>query len=142
MWYFVAPQQVGWMVALTVLGAIAYGPTSPIVWAMYADVADYSEWKNNRNTTSIVFATICFALKAGLGVGSFMVLQLLDMYGYESGATQNAEALHGIRLLASVYPTVLFLICTLLLAAYGINKRLTLQIASDLAGRRREAAIT
>lgn len=139
MWYFVEPQQIGWMVALTILGAIAYGPTSPIVWAMYADVADYSEWRNNRSATSIVFATICFALKAGLGVGSFMVLQLLYMYGYESGTTQSPEALHGIRLLASVYPTVLFLICTLLLAAYGINKRLTLQIASDLSERRRQA---
>jgi Na+/melibiose symporter-like transporter len=109
---------------------------------MFADVADFSEWKNNRSATSVVFATICFALKAGLGVGSFLVLQLLDMYGYQPGQVQDAEALNGIRLIASVYPTVLFLVCTLLLAAYGINKRMTIQIADELAERRKQFAST
>jgi Na+/melibiose symporter-like transporter len=141
-WYFVAPQQIWAMVGLTALGAVFYGPTIPVLWSMFADVADFSEWKNNRSATSVVFATICFALKAGLGVGSFLVLQLLDMYGYQPGQTQDAEALNGIRLIASVYPTVLFLICTLLLAAYGINKRMTIQIADELAERRKKSAST
>jgi glycoside/pentoside/hexuronide:cation symporter, GPH family len=137
LWYFLAPQQIWAMVGLTVLGALFYGPTIPTLWSMFADVADFSEWKTGRSATSIVFATICFALKTGLGLGSFLVLQLLAMHGYQSGQTQTAEALNGIRLTASVYPTIMFLICTLLLAIYGINKRLTLEIASDLEVRRR-----
>jgi hypothetical protein len=40
---------------------------------------------------------------------------------------------------ASIYPTILFAICTMLLAIYQINKRLTLQIASELAERRKGA---
>jgi Na+/melibiose symporter-like transporter len=32
-----------------------YGITIPILWAMIADVADYSEWKNNRRATAIIF---------------------------------------------------------------------------------------
>jgi Na+/melibiose symporter-like transporter len=137
LWYFLAPEQIWAMVGLTVLGAIFYGPTIPTVWSMYADVADYSEWKTSRSAMSIVFATICFALKTGLGLGTFLVLQLLALHGYESGRTQSVEALYGIRLTASVYPTILFLICTVLLAIYGINKRLTLEIASELETRRR-----
>ncbi len=137
LWYFVAPEQVWAMVGLTALGGVFYGPTIPVLWSMFADVADFSEWKNNRSATSVVFATICFALKAGLGVGSFLVLQLLDMYGYQPGQVQDGEALRGIRLIASVYPTALFFVCTLLLAAYGINKRMTLQIADDLTERRK-----
>jgi Na+/melibiose symporter-like transporter len=140
MWYFVGPQQVWAMVGLTVLGAVAYGPTIPVLWSMFADVADFSEWKTGRSAMSVVFATICFALKTGLGLGSFLVLQLLDRYGYVSGQPQSAEALRGIRLVASTYPTVMFLICTMLLAIYGINKRLTLQIAGELAERRSNAA--
>jgi Na+/melibiose symporter-like transporter len=127
------------MFALTMLGAVAYGPTIPVVWSIYADVADFSEWKTGRNAMSIVFATICFALKSGLGLGSFLVLNLLTRHGYVEGQTQSEDGLFGIRMVASVYPTILFLICTICLAAYSINKQFTLQIASDLAERRRAA---
>jgi Na+/melibiose symporter-like transporter len=137
LWYFVPPQHVWAMVGLTALGAVCYGPTIPVLWSMFADVADFSEWKTGRSATSVVFATICFALKAGLGVGSFLVLQLLAWYGYAAGQAQSTEALRGIRLIASVYPTVLFFVCTALLAVYGINKHLTLKIGAELEDRRR-----
>jgi Na+/melibiose symporter-like transporter len=137
LWYFVTPQQVWAMAGLTVLGALFYGPTIPVLWSMFADVADFSEWKNGRSATSIVFATICFALKAGLGLGSFLVLQILDHYGYAAGQTQSPRALEGIRLTASVYPTVMFVICTLLLVAYGINRSLSLRLGAELTERRR-----
>lgn len=141
LWYFVAPESIWMMVGLTALGGLFYGPTIPVLWSMFADVADYSEWKNNRSATSIVFATICFALKTGLGVGSFLVLQLLDMYGYQAGQTQSEQALYGIRMTASVYPTIMFFICTMFLAAYGINKRLTLKISEELATRRAQRSV-
>jgi GPH family glycoside/pentoside/hexuronide:cation symporter len=136
LWYFVPPTQVWAMVALTVVGAVAYGPTIPVLWSMFADVADYSEWKTGRSATSIVFATICFALKSGLGLGSFLVLKLLEWHGYIAGEPASAEVLDGMHKTASVYPAVLYLICTVLLAAYGINKRMTIEIAEDLSSRR------
>jgi Na+/melibiose symporter-like transporter len=136
LWYFVEPNQVWAMVGLTALGGVFYGPTIPVLWSIFADVADYSEWNTGRSAMSAVFATICFALKSGLGLGSFLVLQLLDRYGYVSGQPQTSGALNGIRLIASAYPTAMFAICSALLAMYGINKRLTLQIAADLAERR------
>jgi Na+/melibiose symporter-like transporter len=138
LWYVPASHQVTLMVTLTVLGGIAYGPTIPVLWSMFADVADYSEWKNGRSATGIVFATICFALKAGLSLGSFLMLQLLEMYGYAPNQEQSTGALEGIRLTSSIYPTIMFLACTVLLATYKINKRITLQIASDLAERRKQ----
>jgi glycoside/pentoside/hexuronide:cation symporter, GPH family len=140
LWYFVAPQQVWGMVGLTVLGAVFYGPTIPVLWSMFADVADFSEWKTGRSATSVVFATICFALKCGLGLGSFLVLQLLAWHGYAEGQVQTSEALRGIHMTASVYPTIMFFVCTALLAIYGINKRMTLEIASELEERRRGGA--
>jgi Na+/melibiose symporter-like transporter len=136
--YWVEPDQIGAMVALTVLVAIAYGPTIPLLWAMFADVVDYSEWRTGRRATGIVFATIGFALKAGLSLGGYILLQLLDAYGYESNVAQTSEALSGIRLCSSLFPAVLFAVCTALLAAYKLDKRTTLQIAADLAERRRE----
>jgi GPH family glycoside/pentoside/hexuronide:cation symporter len=140
LWYLPEPDQIGLMVALTVLGAIAYGPTIPVLWSMFADVADFSEWKNGRSVTGIVFATICFALKAGLSLGSFLMLQLLGMYGYVANQQQTSEALRGIRLTSSVYPTIMFAVCTLLLVVYQLNKRATREISEELATRRQATA--
>lgn len=136
MYWFLKPTDIGGMVGLTVLGAITYGPTIPLLWAMFADVADYSEWKNGRRATGIVFATIGFALKAGLSLGDYVLLTLLVAYGYQANVAQSAQTLDGIRLCASLIPAVLFAICTVLLACYKLNKQLTIQIADELAQRR------
>jgi Na+/melibiose symporter-like transporter len=140
LFYLPKPTDIGWMVALTVIAAVTYGPTIPLLWAMFADVADYSEWKTGRRATGIIFATIGFALKAGLSVGSYLLLSLLASYGYEANVAQGAETLEGIRLCSSVIPAVMFAVCTLLLVCYKINKRFTIQIADDLAHRRATVA--
>ena len=138
--YLVAPTNIGGMVLITVLWSAVYAPTIPLIWAMFADVVDYSEWKNRRRATGIIFATICFALKAGLSLGSASLLWLLGMYGYAANQPQTARTLEGIRLCSSVYVGVLFALCTVLLAIYKINRRLTHQIADDLAARRKNFA--
>jgi glycoside/pentoside/hexuronide:cation symporter, GPH family len=136
LFYLPKPTDIGWMVALTVIAAITYGPTIPLLWAMFADVADYSEWRTGRRATGMVFATIGFALKAGLSIGAYMLLTLLASYGYQANAAQSATTLEGIRVCSSLIPAVMFAICTVLLLAYKINKRMTIEIADDLAERR------
>jgi Na+/melibiose symporter-like transporter len=140
LFYLPRPTDIGWMVTLTVVAAITYGPTIPLLWAMFADVADFSEWKTGRRATGMVFATIGFALKAGLSVGAYLLLSLLASYGYRANAAQSPETLEGIRLVSSIIPAAMFAVCTVLLAAYSLNKRLTIQIADDLAARRAQAA--
>ncbi len=66
---FLAPGDVNLIFATEILRQFAYGFTIPLLWAMMADVADYSEWKNNRRATGIIFSAIVFGLKAGLGFG-------------------------------------------------------------------------
>ncbi len=134
--YFVAPTNVGGMLAVQVLWSIVYAPTIPLIWAMFADVADYSEWKNRRRATGIIFATICFALKAGLSLGSATFLWLMSMYGYDASQPQTAQTLEGIRMCSSVFVALLFAICTGLLVIYKINRQLTQLIADELASRR------
>lgn len=139
--YVVAPTNIGGMILFTVLWSVVYAPTIPLIWAMFADVADYSEWKNHRRATGMVFATICFGLKAGLSIGSASLLWLLGMYGYAANQPQTPETLEGIRLCSTVYVGILFAVCTVLLAVYKINKQLTHQIADDLAERRKQYAM-
>jgi len=128
---------IGLLFILNILKSLAYGPTIPLLWAMMADVADYSEWKQRRRATGVVFAGIVFALKAGLGVGGAICGWLLSMYGYMPNAVQTEEALFGIRMTASIYPAITFLIGVVALSFYGISRTLNLQIQNELTDRRR-----
>jgi Na+/melibiose symporter-like transporter len=132
----VPPEAVGLTFVLNLLKSLAYGPTIPLLWAMMADVADFAEWKTRRRATGVVFAGIVFALKAGLGLGGAICGWLLAAYGYAPNAVQSEEALLGIRMTASIYPAITFLIGVLALTFYGINKKLNLQIQDELAERR------
>ena len=71
-----------------------YAPTIPLIWAIYADVADYSEWKTGRRFTGIVFATIGFALKSGLALGSFSFLWIMQLgFGYHDSTQADLPLL-------------------------------------------------
>ena len=107
---------------------------------MFADVADYSEWKTGRRTTGVIFATILFGLKTGLSLGGFAAGWLLSGYGYVPNAVQTPEALQGIRMTISIYPAILFGIVIVCLLCYKIGKRLNLQIQDELAERRKKFA--
>ncbi|RIK78094.1 MAG: MFS transporter, partial [Planctomycetota bacterium] len=137
MFAFMPPDAIWGTFALEWIRALAYGPTVPLLWAMFADVADYGEWKTGRRTTGVVFATILFALKAGLSLGSALSLWLLDAYGYRPNAEQTPEALRGIRLIISVYPALFFGVCIACLACYRISRSMNQQIQTELAERRR-----
>ncbi|MAR98340.1 MAG: MFS transporter [Formosa sp.] len=121
-----------------ILHGFFYGITIPLLWAMIADVADYSEWKNNRRATAIIFSAMMVGLKLGLTIGSSLITIILDFYGYlaNSEMGQTLEAINGIKLLVSIYPAIPFLIGAGLLFFYEINKEMETQIELELMQRR------
>ncbi len=134
---FYPPQSVGLMFASQILHGFFYGLTIPLLWAMIADVADYSEWKNNRRATAIIFSAMMVGLKAGLTLGSSILTWILGLYNYvPNSETQSPEAIQGVKMLVSVYPSIPFLIGAGLLFFYVINKKMEVQIESDLKQKR------
>jgi Na+/melibiose symporter-like transporter len=133
-------EAIGTTFLMEYLRALTYAPTIPLIWAMFADVADYSEWKTGRRTTGVIYATILFGLKTGLSLGGAMAGWLLSGYGYRPNSIQTPEALRGIRMTISVYPAIFFVIVIACLIGYRISKKLNLQIQDELAERRRKFA--
>ncbi len=121
------------------LRSLAYAPTIPLLWAMFADVVDYAEWKTSRRTTGVIYATVLFALKVGLSLGGFLAGWLLTGYGYQANVAQSEHALLGIRMIISVFPAILYGIIVAALFFYPIGKKLNLQIQDELAARRKLA---
>lgn len=120
--------------------ALTYAPTIPLLWAIFADVVDYAEWKTGRRTTGVIYATFLFALKAGLSLGGALQLWLLSGYGYQPNAVQTESALLGIRMSISIYPAIFLAIVIVCLFFYKINKQLNIQIQDELAERRKSFA--
>ena len=138
LFYFFDKSSVELMFGAQVLHGLFYGITIPLLWAMIADVADYSEWKNNRRATAIIFSAMMVGLKLGLAIGGALVAKILGSYGYLPGIEngQTELAIHGIKMLVSIYPSIPFLIGVVLLFFYEINKDMESQIETDLKQRR------
>lgn len=138
MFYFYAPQSIGLVFMTQLAHGFFYGISTPLLWAMIADVADYSEWKNNRRATAIIFSAMIFGLKAGLSIGGALVAGILATYGYDEHLTiQNPETINGIKLSLSVYPTLTFCVSVACLFFYEINKNKEVQIQEELTIRRK-----
>lgn len=134
---FVPANSIGATYALELIRALCYAPTIPLLWAMFADAADYSEWKTGRRATGVVFATILFALKTGLSLGGAIAGWLLSGYGYQPNAAQTEHALMGIRLTVSVYPALFLVVVVVCLVRYRITRSVEVQMTRELAERRR-----
>lgn len=134
------PNAIALMFASEMLRQLVYGFTIPLLWAMMADVADYSEWKNKRRATGIIFSAIVFGLKAGLGFGGAIAGYVLASFGYVPNAVQSARALQGIKLAMSIFPAATFALCVTCLFCYSISKDTEIEMTEELAERRKSYA--
>jgi Na+/melibiose symporter-like transporter len=139
--YLLPPTATLGMAVLAVTGSIVYAPTCAIMWAMYADAADYSEWQTGRRFTGMVFATIGFALKAGLAIGGAAFLWVMvGLWDYDTKLQDAPNAIVGYRTSSSIMVGLFFVAIVIAVACCKLTKGLTLQVAAELAERRRKAA--
>jgi len=135
--YFLPPTSISLIFLSQILHGFFYGITIPILWAMIADVADYSEWLNNRRATAIIFSAMMVGLKAGLSIGGGLTTLFLGYFHYVANAASQTEtAITGIKLLVSVFPAIPFLTGCFLLFFYKINKEMEVKIEKELKERR------
>ena len=136
LFYIIPPDQYWLMVALGFVGALIVGPTTALVWSMYADCADYGEWKTGRRTTALVFSASQFAQKMGLAVGAGLAGYLLSLFGFVANQAQSASSIMGIKLMFSVFPAVLAVLSAAAILFYGLSNDKVSQIERELAERR------
>ena len=138
--YWFPPDAIGLVYLSNIGHGLAYGVTVPILWAMVADVADFSEWKYNRRATAIIFSAMLVGLKAGLSMGGALLTAILAFYGYDASLpVQAADTIDGIKASVSIYASIPFFVSVGLLFFYAIGKRMETTIESEL-NRRRLAA--
>lgn len=137
---FLNPEQVLIMFGLQVLISLIMGPMSPILWSMYTDIADYSEWKNGRRATGLVMSASTMAQKFGWTIGGAVLGWLLGSFGYNGELDiQSPETIRGIRLLISVIPAGMAVLTFGGMALYKLDEKKMNEIKESLESRRKSS---
>lgn len=128
------PQYIWLMILMVVLTSIGIGFYSPLLWSMYADVADYATQKNGTSSTGLIFSSGTMAQKFGSAVSGALLTLLLGAVGFASGSDACGQAVvtiaegclpavqHMIWAIFSLIPAAIALIMVLLVRLYPIEK--------------------
>jgi GPH family glycoside/pentoside/hexuronide:cation symporter len=138
--FFAGPKNLVLIFGSQILGSLFTGSLNPLVWAMYADTADYAEWKFGGRATGLIFSAGTFAQKMGWTIGGAVAGWLLAFYGYQANVAQNAGTLFGIRLMVSVLPAAACILTVIAATFYNLDAKFLARITDDLKARREGAA--
>ncbi len=127
------PAYIWLMVAVVVLTSVGVGLYSPLLWSMYADVADYATEKNGTSSTGLIFSSGTMAQKFGTAISGSLVALLLGMAGFMSGTDEvtgetiititDMESVRSmVWALFSLFPAAIVVIMMGLLYLYPIKK--------------------
>ncbi len=106
-----------------IIAKMAYAPAVPLLWTMIADTADYGEKTTGRRATGLYFSAAVFAQKAGWGIGAAVAGWILSFSGFIPDMIQSGTAITGIKLLVSVIPGILYMLCALFMIFYPLETR-------------------
>ncbi|MBB3697478.1 MFS transporter [Flammeovirga yaeyamensis] len=135
--YFCTKTDVIGIFILGIISELAAAIFPTLFFTMLGDAADYSEYKNGRRATGLVYSAGSFATKFGGGIAASIIGIVLGMYHYD-GQNQVAieEAVPGIIMLMSWVPAVIALIAALLMVYYPLNDQKLREITLELQEKR------
>jgi len=134
--FFFIPQDPAYIwviIVLVVLTSVGVGLYSPLLWSMYADVADYATEKYGTSSTGLIFSSGTMAQKFGGAVSGSLIALLLgvagatmikDEMGNESidpaSITDSVKTM--VWALFSLFPAVIALIMGVLAYKFPLKK--------------------
>ncbi|MCB0746927.1 MAG: MFS transporter [Ignavibacteriae bacterium] len=139
--YFCGPDQLGLIFFFQIIGSLSGGPLSVILWAMYADTADYAEWKRGRRATGLIFSASTMSQKFGWAFGAFVALNLMSQVGFEPNQEQAAESINGLILLFSLIPAGIGVLALISSFFYPLGDKRVAEIEVELKERRLTAEV-
>ncbi|BDU27535.1 MULTISPECIES: MFS transporter [unclassified Flavobacterium] len=134
--YLFGKEDIFLIMIFQVLISICAGCIFPLIWSMYADSADYSEWKQGRRATGLVFSASSMSQKFGWTIGGAGAGWLLGYYGFQANVEQTATAQNGIQLMLSILPAIAAGISVAFIAFYPLSEEKLQTIEQDLNQKR------
>lgn len=137
--FFVGKEQVQLMYGLQIALGLVLGPKSPLAFSMYADTADYNEWRTGRRATGLTFAAATFSQKLGTAVAVAVIGAIFTSLGYVPNATQTVGSQAGIVWLMSFIPGAFALLAVCIMFFYDLDGKKLASIQHELVERKAAA---
>jgi len=134
--YFFGKEDILLIMSFQVLISICAGCIFPLIWSMYADSADYSEWTQGRRATGLVFSASSMSQKFGWTIGGAGTGWLLGYYGFQANVEQTVLTQNGIQLMLSVLPALAAFISVAFIIFYPLSEDKLQTIEQDLNAKR------
>ena len=77
--------------AMVILTSVGIGFYSPLLWSMYADVADYATEMNGTSSTGLIFSSGTMSQKFGSAISGALVALMLGAVGFISGTNADGQ---------------------------------------------------
>lgn len=138
-YYFLPAGELGAIFAIEVLGNLAGAPLPVLLWAMYADTADYGEWKTGRRTTALVFSASLMSQKIGWALAAFFALHLMSFSGFQANIVPSLEVQNSIVQLMSIFPAALGIVSIVIFLFYPLSDARVNEMNAELTLRREKA---
>lgn len=139
--YVLPPDALYLIFGLQVVGSFFGGPMCPLIWAMFADIADYGEFKNGRRSTGLIFSASSMSQKMAWAISGFTVGGLLTAVGYQPNVEATPEVKHGLVLMMSLIPAASGIIAIAVMSVYRLDRKKMTEI-SEVLKERRDASAT
>lgn len=118
------------------LGSFTGGPLSVLLWAMYADIADYSELKNGQRATGLIFSASTMSQKIGWAIGAYIALTLMASVGFSPNEIQTEESTRGLLMMFTIIPAILGVISIIIFLFYPLTDKVVAENEKTLLERR------
>ncbi|MDP4188259.1 MAG: MFS transporter [Bacteroidota bacterium] len=134
---FCGPADIKTIFAIGITSEFGAAIFPTLFFAMLGDAADYSEYKNGRRATGLVYSAGSFATKFGGGVAGAIIGFVLAAFHYNGQDTVAIQgAVPGIIMLMSWIPTIIALIAAAVMTVYPLNQKKMDAITIELNERR------
>lgn len=130
--YLVPKDSITTMFVLQAMIGVCLGPKSPLVFSMYADTADYSQWKTGRRATAMIFSAAAFSQKLGGAVAGAGIGYVLAYMGYSANEVQSSDSQLGILLLMTLIPASFAMMAVFCIKLYPLTAQQLEKIHADI----------
>ncbi len=136
---FCGPNDIEAIFAIGIVSELAAAIFPTLFFVMLADAADYSEFKNGRRATGLIYSAGSFATKFGGGIAGAIIGLVLGIFHYNGQDSIAIEgAVPGMIMLMSWVPAIITLIAAGLMFLYPLNQKNLEDITLELKTRRIE----
>ena len=130
--FYIPPNQLELIFLINILISMSSALVFPLIWAMYADISDYSELNTGRRATGLIFSSSSMSQKMGWTIGGAISGWILAEYGFAANEIQTDQSILGIRLMISFFAAAGALLSVGFMFLYPLSEKMMANIQVEL----------